>query len=119
MENLENKNISNAWAYASVGCMLYGVLNALTIPLDFMPANDLASLGFIFGVVDAVLLKQAKVTNAPNAGWMLIAPVYYYKRQKILNQPMTLFYTVLVCLTATLVILFVRAVFSIIYQSQI
>lgn len=112
MEDLESKNISNAWAYAAAGCMVYSALWALSTPYELMIAvnNYFASFAFIFSIVDGILLKQAKIANAPSFWWAIIAPIYYYKRQKVLNQPMTIFYFVLGGFIATLVFAFLRGV---------
>lgn len=117
MEDLENKNISNAWAYAAAGCMVYSALSVLYTPYELMVNNYFGSFAFIFSIVDGILLKQAKIANAPSFWWALIAPIYYYKRQKVLNQPMTIFYFVLGGFIAALVFTFLRVVIYVFLQA--
>ena len=117
IENMENKNISNGWEYASVGCGIMQALTFLTAPMELLTySNIFNNLMFIFIVVDAILLKQAKFANVPSFWWGLIPPVYYFKRQKALNRPMTLFYINLGSIIAIFVFLFLRIIFYTISQ---
>ena len=100
---MENKNISNGWAYAAVGVTIAGCL-------DFNPVTIMGYLLSIFTIVDAILLKDEKVPNSPSWLWFLIPPVYYYKRQKVLGQSMALFYTILITYLAWIFINLIKMI---------
>ncbi len=100
---IDNKYIT--WVlYAVIANTVFAVLG-IFIPLLGLLSTIAGIATIVLIIMDAQMLKKNNIANAPSLWWFLIFPVYVYKRQKILNQGMNIFWTIIGVIVARFVII--------------